>query len=287
MGISIGIEVIKITATKEPVSINSGAIISISPTEENTTMSSSTSSLPWSTPLPASKPNRTPVHRSHDPLATPSLGSRGVRTLHESLRRGRHINPLGPCLGYRATSTNGYATPYVYGSYGEIVSRVDCISAGLARLKLIACDEDGMALLGVYMKNCPEWLLVEHAVYGLGGATVPFYDTLGPDAVRFILDHTGLSCVVCTRKELESLCRAKQSCGNDRFKTVILADGVTAEAKVAAEEAGLEAIPLAKVEAMGAPIVGSGEFVPNPPDPEDVATFCYTSGTTGDPKGAL
>merc|ERR1719507_492956 len=25
----------------------------------------------------------------------------------------------------------------------------------------------------------------------------------------------------------------------------------------------------------------------NPPNPKDIATFCYTSGTTGDPKGAL
>ena len=247
------------------------------------------SSLPWSTPLPTSKPNRTPIHRSHDPLATPTLGSNGVRTLYESLRRGRDINPLGPCLGYGATSTTGYATPYVYSSYGETVSRVDCISAGLCHLKLIVRNvHDDMALLGVYMKNCPEWLLVEHAIYGLGGATVPFYDTLGPDVVRFILDHTGLSCVVCTRKELESLCRAKQSGGGlDYFKTVILVDGVTAEAGDMAKNAGLEVLPLAKVEALGAPIVGSGEFVPNPPDPEDVATFCYTSGTTGNPKGAL
>ena len=56
------------------------------------------------------------------------------------------------------------------------------------------------------MRNCPEWILAEQAVYCLGGATVPFYDTLGPDTVRYILEHTGMSCVVCSRKELARLC---------------------------------------------------------------------------------
>lgn len=43
------------------------------------------------------------IRRSHDPLASPTLGANGVRTLYEAMRRGRDINPLGPCLGYRAT----------------------------------------------------------------------------------------------------------------------------------------------------------------------------------------
>jgi long-chain acyl-CoA synthetase len=62
---------------------------------------------------------------------------------------------------------------------------------------------------------------------------------------------------------------------------------VTAEADEMAKSAGLQVVSSAKVEAVGAQIVGSGEFVAKPPNPEDVATFCYTSGTTGDPKGAL
>ena len=136
------------------------------------------------------------------------------------------------------------------------------------------------------MKNCPEWIIAEHAIYCLDGATVPFYDTLGPDVVRFILEHTGLSCVVCSRQELGRLCEAKSS-GLQNFTSVILVDGVTAEAEQLANEAGLEIVSLAKVEAVGAQLVGSGEFECKAPDPESVATFCYTSGTTGDPKGAL
>ena len=106
----------------------------------------------WSLEVPStSRPSyRGNIRRSHDPLATPALGAYGVRTLYEAFRRGRDINPLGPCLGFRATSSNsGFATPYVYGSYGECVARVDALAAGLEKggEGLLDRNEDGMLLV--------------------------------------------------------------------------------------------------------------------------------------------
>lgn len=75
-----------------------------------TSMVSSSNNLQWSIEVPST--SRSPDHpsggrgnirRSCDPLASPVLGAFGVRTLYEALRRGRDINPLGPCLGFRAT----------------------------------------------------------------------------------------------------------------------------------------------------------------------------------------
>ena len=64
----------------------------------------------WSNEIPhTSRPPSHPlggrgnIHRSYDALASPTLGANGVRTLYEAMRRGRDVNPLGPCLGYRAT----------------------------------------------------------------------------------------------------------------------------------------------------------------------------------------
>lgn len=251
----------------------------------------------WSTEVPST--SRPPTHphggrgnirRSHDPLASPTLAAFGVHTLYEALRRGRDINPLGPCLGFRATSSNtGFATPYVYASYGECVARVDALAAGLENggENVLDRNDEGMLLLGLYMKNCPEWILAEHAIYCLGGTTVPFYDTLGPDTVRFILEHTGLSCVVCSRKELARLCEAKESGTCPKFHSVVLIDGVTAEASALAEKAGLKVVSFAKLEALGSQIIPTEGHKHYPPDPADVATICYTSGTTGNPKGAL
>ena len=88
----------------------------------------------WSIELPTtSRSDRGPIHRSSNPLAAPSLGCAGCLTLYEALRHGRDVNPLGPCLGFRAVSTRGLATPYVYSSYVEVVARVDAIAAVSAR----------------------------------------------------------------------------------------------------------------------------------------------------------
>eukprot|EP00957_Ditylum_brightwellii_P007533 569670-Ditylum_brightwellii.AAC.1 len=54
-----------------------------------------------------------------------------------------------------------------------------------------------------------------------------------------------------------------------------------------AKEAGLDVVSFAKVEAVGAQLVATEGHKHNPPSGHDVATFCYTSGTTGNPKGAL
>lgn len=141
--------------------------------------------------------------------------------------------------------------------------------------------------LGIYMKNCMEWIIAEQAAYCLGGCTVPFYDTLGPDTVRFILEHTGLSVVVSSRKELQRLCDAKATGTCPKFHSVILVDGVTPEATTLASKVGVKVVSFAKLEALGSQIIPTEGHQHTPPDPSDIATFCYTSGTTGNPKGAL
>jgi len=149
------------------------------------------------------------IRRSADPLRHPELGAKGCRTLYETFRRGETLNPLGPCLGFRAVSTNGEATPFIFLSYTECIARVNCIAAGLDSLGVIQPNQDNLKLLGLYMKNSMEWVLAEHAIYALGGATVPLYDTLGPDTVQFILNQTGMTTLLCTRSELAAVCEEK------------------------------------------------------------------------------
>jgi len=117
--------------------------------------------------------------------------------------------------------------------------------------------------------------------------TVPFYDTLGPESVQFILKQTSTKTVVSTRAELERLCTVKKSGMCPHFQAVVLVDGITAKAAEMAKQAGLEVFSFAKVEAVGAHRIDTEGFKHTPPSGTDVFTFCYTSGTTGDPKGAL
>jgi long-chain acyl-CoA synthetase len=106
------------------------------------------------------------------------MGVDGCRTMYEGMRYGAKLNPLGPCLGYRAISnTSGMPTPYIYSSYTETLARMDCFAAGLDTLLLVPLNTDRLKLIGIYLPNCMEWVVTEHAIFALGGATVPMYDT--------------------------------------------------------------------------------------------------------------
>ena len=140
-----------------------------------------------------------------------------------------------------------------------------------------------------------EWVLSEHAVYSLGGATVPLYDTLGPDTVSFVLNQTNLSCCLCTRAEVPALIKAKTNGSCPQFKSIIVIDGILTDLAQQCSDAGLQITSLAHVESHGAHVLSTQKSHngPNvqhshsPPSGHDIATFCYTSGTTGNPKGAL
>jgi long-chain acyl-CoA synthetase len=103
------------------------------------------------------------------------------------------------------------------------------------------------------------------------------------------LTHTETKTVVCARRNLDKLCEVKRSGLCPKFDTAILIDGITARASELAQQAGLYVVSFAKVEAVGAERLATNlqPFAHSPPSWDDIATFSYTSGTTGAPKGAL
>jgi len=115
------------------------------------------------------RPDRGPIRRAYDPTVHPELGVHGCRTMYETLRHGASLNPLGPCLGFRAVSTSGLATPFIYSSYSEILARVEALAAGLDCLGLVPPNDQNLKLLGLYVPNCVEWVLAEHAIFTVGG----------------------------------------------------------------------------------------------------------------------
>ena len=242
----------------------------------------------WSRIVPETdRDDRGEIRRCHNVDFDPTLGLQGCRTLYEAFRHGAALNPMGSCMGFRATSTTGMATPFIYASYTECLSRINVLAAGMEVLELLRPNQDNLACLGLYTKNCMEFVLAEHAAYTISGIAVPFYDTLGPDTVEFILKQTSLKTVLCTRAQLDKLCQAKQTGNCPAFQAVILIDGVIPQAADAAQAVGLSLYSFGKVEAVGARHIAMQGFHHRPPNPDDVAFFCYTSGTTGDPKGAL
>lgn len=117
--------------------------------------------LQWATELlNTATPSSTSIYRSFDANAVPSLGYKGCQTLYEVLRRGQAVNPFGPCLGFRAVSITGSATPFVYSSYTEVLARVDAIAAGLDDLNLLKRNEDGYLLVRTCMYTYIYYIII-------------------------------------------------------------------------------------------------------------------------------
>jgi len=63
---------------------------------------------------------------------------------------------------------------------------------------------------------------------------VPLYDTLGPNATTYIIDHAELTCVLLERSKLKSLLAGKGTTG--RMRTAVMFEDATAAEKQQAQQ---------------------------------------------------
>jgi len=190
-------------------------------------------------------------------------------------------------------------TDYIWENYGEVFSTIKQFARGLIKLNLcpeIESQHDGIfKFLGIWGKNKREWIIADSAAHGIGASVVTFYDTLGDETVEYILDQTKLTTLVVDEskfKMLEKIVKAKKF-GN--LQNIIFMRSDIHKVRNLAEEL-VDEEKIQKMRACNLNIYNFNDILKSgsdeniqllPANGDTIATFCYTSGTTGVPKAAM
>jgi len=161
-------------------------------------------------------------------------------------------------------------------TYKELDDRVDRLARGLIELGVEKGDK-----VGLWMPNLPEWVIAYFAVARIGAVVVPMNTRYKPHEVSYILGNS----------EATTLFMVDSFVGIDYLKMIdevrkdlpglrnVIVHGRTGE--------GMRAF--SAVESLGEKLLGDEvlEAREKSCDPTENVFILYTSGTTGNPKGAM
>ena len=149
-------------------------------------------------------------------------------------------------------------------------------------------DGRNWKFMGILAGNRYEWVITHMSFMHQKITTVPLYETLGIDALKFVLHQTKLATVATSAKNAIKLIKLKTEDTTGKSDTlknlVLMEENVSDEIKALNEKVGMNMHLWKDVVQRGEQIKKEGKGTLDLPDRDDVLMFSYTSGTTGDPK---
>lgn len=147
-------------------------------------------------------------------------------------------------------------------SFSQLHERVERAAAGLASVGVAPGD-----IVTLYAGNSVEWVISYYAIARAGAVINPINTMLVPEEVEFVVRDCGARVIIVSESLIEGALRVR-----DLVKAAVVV-GESAPKGMMTFDAllGRDAPELPQIEV----------------DPNSLSTICYTSGTTGHPKGAM
>ncbi|NJO24447.1 MAG: AMP-binding protein, partial [Sphingomonadales bacterium] len=149
-------------------------------------------------------------------------------------------------------------------SFNELEAKSNAFANGLAAAGIAPGD-----IVTLYGPNSWQWLVAYYGIAKTGAVVNPANTMLTPEEVKYIVEDSGARAVVASGDKAGPLMDMK---GNTGLSEVVIW-GDKAPAGAASLERWLDE--------------GKPAFAARPRSPKDTGAICYTSGTTGHPRGAV
>ncbi|CAF1488004.1 unnamed protein product [Adineta ricciae] len=215
-------------------------------------------------------------------LSAGKSGNTVFTTFYEGFKVGKEIANKqgdGKCLGYRVDRQSDYQ----WVTYDETERAATEIGSALIHMG----EKHGQdTFIGIYANNSVEWMTTAIACHFHSMIYVPLYDTLGEPAIVHIINQTSLKTVFADKAE-NILTLLKLIDQVPTLKRIVLTkkleNSKETEIRNKAKQVGIEIMTYSELRELGQ----SKPVAHHPPKAEDIFEICYTSGTTGLPKGAM
>ncbi|PNH12187.1 Long chain acyl-CoA synthetase 5 [Tetrabaena socialis] len=147
------------------------------------------------------QPSASPVYRSI--FAKDGFPTVDFSTLFEMFEKSCARFPNNQCLGKREKNAKGEVGPFTFKSYAEVHKEVKDVASALRALGV-----EPQQRVGCFGANCPEWMIAMQACNRMSMHCVPLYDSLGENAIEYIVNHSEAVAAFVSSEKLPALAKA-------------------------------------------------------------------------------